>query len=154
MAEKLNPMPGRSIGEHGVIGNLDTAALIATDGTIDFMCWPHLDSPSMFAALLDPERGGEFELAPVLPGARSTQLYVPDTNVLTTGWLAPDGSAEVTDLMPHPDMDGAVQTVLIRRVRATRGSVQFKLRHHRRRALQQRRGGHGAADRFRRTHGG
>jgi GH15 family glucan-1,4-alpha-glucosidase len=128
MARKLNPMPGRSIGEHGVIGNLDTAALVATDGPIDFMCWPRLDSPSMFAALLDPERGGEFELAPVLRDARTTQLYVPDTNVLTTSWLAPDGSAEVTDLMPHPDIDGAVQTLLIRRGRATRGTVQFKLR--------------------------
>lgn len=74
MAEKLNPIPGRSIGEHGVIGNLDTAALVATDGAVDFMCWPHLDSPSMFAALLDPERGGEFELAPVLQGARTMQL--------------------------------------------------------------------------------
>ncbi len=128
MAENLNPVPGRSIGEHGVIGNLDTAALVATDGTIDFMCWPHLDSPSMFAALLDPERGGEFELAPVLQGARTVQLYVPDTNVLTTCWLAPEGSAEVTDLMPHPEVYGSVHASLIRRVRATRGKVRFNLR--------------------------
>ena len=53
---------------------------------------------------------------------------MPDTNVLTTCWLAPDGSAEVTDLMPHPDVYGAVHTSLIRRVRATRGTVQFRLR--------------------------
>ncbi|MEJ7687677.1 MAG: glycoside hydrolase family 15 protein [Luteimonas sp.] len=128
MAEKSNPVPGRTIGEHGVIGDLDTAALVATDGTIDFMCWPHLDSPSMFAALLDPDAGGEFVLTPNLIGARAVQLYVPDTNILTTSWLGRDGSAEITDLMTHPDSDVAGPRALIRRVKATRGRVQFALR--------------------------
>jgi GH15 family glucan-1,4-alpha-glucosidase len=82
-----NPVPGRSIEEHG-IGNLETAALVALDGTIDFMCWPNFDSLTVFAALLDPECGGCFELAPVLEEARSAQLYLPDTNVLTTRWLS------------------------------------------------------------------
>jgi GH15 family glucan-1,4-alpha-glucosidase len=50
-----NPVPGRSIEEHGIVGNLETAALVALDGTIDFMCWPNFDSPTVFAALLDPE---------------------------------------------------------------------------------------------------
>jgi GH15 family glucan-1,4-alpha-glucosidase len=81
---RRNPVPGRSIEEHGIVGNLETAALIALDGEIDFMCWPNFDSPTVFAALLDPERGGCFELAPVLEEARAAQLYLPDTNVLTT----------------------------------------------------------------------
>src|ERR1700688_1077971 len=61
MAERgaPNPAPLRAIGEHGIIGNLGTAALVALDGTIDFLCWPNLDSPSIFAALLDPAEGGD-----------------------------------------------------------------------------------------------
>ena len=122
------PVAGRALGEHGIVGNLNTVALVATDGTIDFMCWPHLDSPSIFAALLDPERGGEFELAPLLEGARPTQMYVPDTNVLVTSWRALQGSAELTDLMPHPRLDDEVHCTLIRRIRVTRGTVRFHLK--------------------------
>src|ERR1035441_5271370 len=75
MAERgaPNPAPLRAIGEHGIIGNLGTAALVALDGTIDFLCWPNLDSPSIFAALLDPDEGGEFSLAPTLRGTRTIQ---------------------------------------------------------------------------------
>lgn len=95
MAERgaPNPPPLRAIGEHGIIGNLGTAALVALDGTIDFLCWPNLDSPSIFAALLDPDEGGEFSLAPTLRGTRTIQLYLPDTNVLMTRWLSLEGSA-------------------------------------------------------------
>jgi GH15 family glucan-1,4-alpha-glucosidase len=129
MAErrKANPLPKRAIGDHGIIGNLDTAALVALDGTIDFLCWPHLDSPTIFAALLDPEKGGEFILAPMLGATRTIQIYLPDTNVLLTRWLSTEGSAEVTDLMPHPEVAGSVHHCLIRRVRATRGTVGFRL---------------------------
>jgi GH15 family glucan-1,4-alpha-glucosidase len=122
-----NPAPGRSIEEHGIVGNLETAVLVALDGTIDFMCWPHFDSPTVFAALLDPERGGCFELAPVLEEAQTAQLYLPDTNVLMTRWLSEAGSAELADLMPFPTRNGE-QRVLIRRVRATRGRVSIRLR--------------------------
>ena len=123
-----NPVPGRTIGEHGIVGNLDTAALVASDGTIDFLCWPHLDSPTIFAALLDPDTGGEFMLAPELTEARTLQFYHPDTNVLVTRWLAEDGSAELTDLMPHPEVHGAVHCALIRRIEVTRGTVTFTMR--------------------------
>jgi GH15 family glucan-1,4-alpha-glucosidase len=130
MAERgaPNPAPLRAIGEHGIIGNLGTAALVALDGTIDFLCWPNLDSPSIFAALLDPDEGGDFSLAPTLRGTRTIQLYLPDTNVLMTRWLSLEGSAEITDLMPHPDVAGSVHHCLIRRVRATHGTVGFRLR--------------------------
>ena len=93
------------------------------------MCWPKFDSPTVFAALLDPERGGCFELAPVLEEAQAAQLYLPDTNVLTTHWLSETGSAELTDLMPFPASDGA-HRMLVRRMRAERGRVPIRLRCH------------------------
>jgi GH15 family glucan-1,4-alpha-glucosidase len=64
------------IENHGVVGNLRTAAPIGLDGAVNFLCWPRFDSPSIFASLLDDERGGAFELAPVLDGARHRQLYL------------------------------------------------------------------------------
>lgn len=118
----------RPISEHGVIGNLKTTALVATDGTIDFLCWPDLDSPSMFCALLDPENGGGFELAPHIAGARPIQMYIPDTNVLLTRWLGDTGSAEVVDLMPLLSEGSKVQGRLIRRLRVTRGKARVRLR--------------------------
>lgn len=126
MPELANPMPGRTIGEHGIVGNLDTAALVATDGSIDFLCWPHLDSPTVFAALLDPEKGGEFSITPGLANARTVQLYIPETNVLITRWMAVEGSVEVTDFMPHPETDVRVHGSLVRRVRVMRGSVAIR----------------------------
>ncbi len=116
------------IEQHGVIGNLATVALVATDATIDFLCWPKLDSPSLFAALVDPQRGGAFQLAPVLEDARMRQTYLPDTNVLSTRWLAPMASAEVLDLMVVSDGLDPDPPRLVRRVRATRGVVRMRMR--------------------------
>ena len=65
-------MPSAAIAEHGLIGDLQSAALVATDGTIDWFCCPRFDSPSVFAALLDEERGGHFSVRPTEPGATST----------------------------------------------------------------------------------
>src|SRR5437667_11980639 len=70
------------IGEYGVIGDLYTVALVGMDGSIDFLCLPHFDSPSVFAALVDAERGGRFQIAPLLEGAARRPLYPPDSNVL------------------------------------------------------------------------
>lgn len=125
---ETNPAAQRAIGDHGIIGNLKTAALVALDGTIDFMCWPSLDSPTVFAALLDPEKGGEFSLSPKLGNARKIQMYLPATNVLVTRWLSVEGSAEVTDLMPYPNAKGEIERSLIRCVVATRGRINFTLR--------------------------
>jgi GH15 family glucan-1,4-alpha-glucosidase len=72
------------IGEYGVVGDLYTVALVGMDGSIDFLCLPHFDSPSVFAAQLDAERGGRFQVAPFLAAAARKQLYLPDTNVLLT----------------------------------------------------------------------
>ena len=123
--------PLRAIGDHGIIGDLETAALVARDGTIDYLCWPSLDSPTIFAELLDAERGGAFTLQPLLDDAQRLQLYVPDTNVLLTRWMAEEGSAEVSDLMPlaearsRPDL---AARCLIRVLRVTRGTVRFTAR--------------------------
>lgn len=121
--------PQRSIGDHGVIGDMETAALVATYGTIDYLCWPSLDSPTIFADLLDPKKGGAFSIKPKLSEARNVQLYIPDTNVLITRWLAGEGNAEVADLMTHPDTQVGRATPLrgiIRRVTAIQGSIQFE----------------------------
>ena len=120
--------PLRTIGHHGIIGDLETAALVALDATIDYLCWPSLDSPTVFADLLDPGTGGAFSLTPRLERVRHLQVYVPDTNVLITRWMSEQGSAEVVDLMPHPDAqesgDGSTRC-LMRQLTVTKGTVEF-----------------------------
>jgi GH15 family glucan-1,4-alpha-glucosidase len=108
------------IAEHGLIGDLHTVALVGTDGTIDWYCCPRFDSPSVFAAILDADRGGLFRIGPDGDGWTSKQLYLPDTNVLITRFLMADGVGEVQDFMvpAHPGR-------LIRRVVAVRGEVRF-----------------------------
>jgi GH15 family glucan-1,4-alpha-glucosidase len=118
--------PARTIGDRGIVGDMETAALVARDGTIDYLCWPSLDSPTIFADLLDAGTGGAFTLSPRLDDPRRMQLYVPDTNVLITRWMALEGSAEVVDLMPHPDAAATLGArCLIRRVTVTQGTVGF-----------------------------
>jgi GH15 family glucan-1,4-alpha-glucosidase len=118
----------RPIADHGIIGDLATLALVAKDGAIDFMCWPNFDSPTIFAALLDPERGGVFELAPDIPDARVVQQYLPDTNVLLTRWMGEHASAELTDFMTVKDSSADTPTTIARRLRVTRGEVDFTMR--------------------------
>lgn len=123
--------PLRTIEEHGIVGDLETAALVARDGTIDYLCWPALDSPTIFADLLDSAKGGAFEIRPEIDQPRHLQLYVPDTNVLLTRWMAQSGSAEVVDLMPQPDArghSGIDARCLIRRLTVTSGTVTFTMR--------------------------
>jgi GH15 family glucan-1,4-alpha-glucosidase len=116
------------IAEHGVIGDLHTAALVGTDGTIDWYCCPSFDSPSVFAAILDAERGGHFALEPRAGGHQTKQLYFPDSNVLITRFLTPDGVGEVEDFMPVGESRaGAGRQRLIRRVVGVRGRMHFEL---------------------------
>ena len=111
-----------------MIGNLHTVALISTDGTIDWYCSPRFDSPSMFAALLDANRGGHFALRPADGEWQNKQLYFPDTNVLITRFLTPGGVGEVQDFMPVGKvMGGAHRDRLIRRVVTVRGRMRFEL---------------------------
>src|SRR5262245_9192493 len=114
------------IGEYGVIGDLYTVALVGMDGSIDFLCLPNFDSPSVFAALVDAERGGRFQIAPVLKGAARRQLYLPDTNVLLTRFLDVHGVAELSDFMPVEEAGLAHN--LVRRAKTVRGEVRFQMR--------------------------
>jgi GH15 family glucan-1,4-alpha-glucosidase len=109
------------IADHGVIGDLRTVALVANDGTIDWYCCPSFDSPSVFGAILDREKGGHYRISAAQECA-TKQLYLPDTNVLITRFLSPDGVGELQDFMPI----GGEQR-LIRRVACIRGSMRFRV---------------------------
>ena len=113
------------IEDYGIIGDLHTVALVGKDGSIDFLCLPSFDSPSVFAALLDAERGGRFQIAPQLGEAARKQLYLPDTNVLLTRFLSSDGVAELSDFMPVED--GGQAHTLVRRVKTVRGEIRFRM---------------------------
>ncbi len=114
------------IESHAIIGDLQTAALVALDGTVDFLCLPHFDSPSVFASLLDADKGGSFTISPELDQPRHKQLYLPDTNLLLTRFLAPEGVVEISDFMPvHPREH---TSRLVRRVKTVRGEIRYALR--------------------------
>jgi GH15 family glucan-1,4-alpha-glucosidase len=113
------------IEDHGIIGDLHTAALVGSDGTIDWLCLPDFDSPSVFCAIIDDEKGGHFRLRPV-QDFHSYQLYLPDTNVLLTRFLSPEGVAEVLDFMPIED-ELETRHDLIRDVRVIRGRMAVEV---------------------------
>ncbi|MFF4231869.1 glycoside hydrolase family 15 protein [Streptomyces sp. NPDC001820] len=114
------------IADHGMIGDLQTVALVASDGAVDWFCAPRFDSPSIFAALLDQERGGSFRIAADAPDVRVTQLYLPDTAVLVTRFLTAAGVGEVVDLMPlHSPETATDRHRMFRVMRVVRGSMSF-----------------------------
>ena len=113
------------IEDHGIIGDLHTAALVGTDGTIDWLCLPAFDSPSVFCSILDDEKGGDFQLRPV-EYTRSQQIYLPDTNVLLTRFFSREGLAEVLDFMPILTGPGERHR-LVRNVRVIRGRMDFRV---------------------------
>jgi GH15 family glucan-1,4-alpha-glucosidase len=115
------------ISKHGLIGDLQTAALVSTDGTIDWMCCPRFDSPSIFASLLDHDRGGHFRVAPDRDDYVSRQLYFPDTAILITRFMTPDGAGEVVDFMPVIEGSATDRHRLVRLVRVVRGSMRFRM---------------------------
>jgi len=113
------------IEDYGIIGDLHTVALVGLNGSIDFLCLPHFDSPSVFAALLDDAKGGRFQIEPCLGQHTAKQLYLPNTNVLLTRFLSEDGVGEITDLMPVGNAH--IAHTIVRRVRAVRGRVRFRV---------------------------
>ena len=115
------------IAEHGLVGDLHSVALVGTNGTIDWYCCPSFDSPSVFGAILDKDRGGFYSLRPTGDDWTSKQLYFPDTNVLITRFYTHGGVGEVQDFMPveaQPDMH---RHRLLRRVMVVRGTMEFEL---------------------------
>ena len=116
------------IEDYGLIGNMRTAALVGNNGSIDWLCLPHFDSPSVFGAVLDSERGGRFHVE-VEGKLRGRQTYLPDSNVLVTRYTDDNGAAEVVDYMPVGDIGpDAGYHRLIRHVRVLRGTVAVRVR--------------------------
>ncbi len=115
----------KPISSYGIIGDLHTIALVGTDASIDFMCFPRFDSPSIFAALLDRKKGGHFQLSPLMNDAGQKQLYMPDSNVLLTRFQSEGGMVEISDFMPIMEL-GHVHD-LVRRAKCIRGEVPFRM---------------------------
>ncbi|MDE1182527.1 glycoside hydrolase family 15 protein [Paraburkholderia sp.] len=133
MAERraARSKPHVTFGEQGVVGNMETTALVSLSGSVDFMCYPRVDSPTVFAALLDPARGGHFSIAPHTAATNIKQMYLPETNVLLTRFMSDEGVCELIDLMPVTD-DGprtadAAPNCLIRMVRMVYGTMTISL---------------------------
>ena len=116
------------IADHGLIGDLQTSALVSTDGSIDWFCAPRFDSPSVFGALLDHQRGGHFRIRPTVDVFTSKQLYLPDTAVLVTRFMTEEGVGEVVDFMPVGNsMIPASRHRIVRAVRCVRGQMSFAM---------------------------
>ena len=121
-------LPGiESIENHAIVGDLNTVALVALNGSIDFMCFPRFDSPTIFASILDPDRGGFFSIAPELDGAKRKQLYLPDSNILLTRFLSADGVIEISDFMPVESDPHTPAHNLVRRVKCVRGQARIRM---------------------------
>jgi GH15 family glucan-1,4-alpha-glucosidase len=117
------------IAEHGLVGDLHTVALVGTNGTIDWYCCPHFDSPSVFGSILDKDKGGYYSIHPADDAWESKQLYFPDTNVLITRFFTYEGVGEVQDFMPIEGQvhEGVHRHRLIRRVIMVRGHMRFEI---------------------------
>jgi GH15 family glucan-1,4-alpha-glucosidase len=122
-------MTYQPIESYGMIGDMYTVALVGANGSIDWLCVPDFDSPSVFAAILDDRKGGHFKIAPVGNDVTCKQLYWPETNVLITRFLGPDGAAELADFMPAGwTVSGdRHRAQLVRRVTAVRGLLRFRM---------------------------
>lgn len=113
------------IENYGVIGDLNTIALVGLNGSIDFLCFPDFDSPSIFASILDAEKAGYFKISPQLDNLKYKQLYLPDTNVLLTRYLSSSGVGEVTDFMSVKENSQGSE--LIRIVACIHGTLTFTM---------------------------
>jgi GH15 family glucan-1,4-alpha-glucosidase len=115
------------IADHGLIGDLQTSALVSTEGTIDWFCSPRFDSPSIFGSLLDAEHGGHFSIRPQVDSFDAKQLYLPDTAILITRFLTEGGVGEVLDFMPVAEGAPGDRHRLVRALRCVRGSMVFDI---------------------------
>ncbi|MFQ5944965.1 MAG: glycoside hydrolase family 15 protein [Anaerolineae bacterium] len=116
------------IENYGIIGDMRTVALVGLNGSIDWLCYPYFDSPSIFGGILDDSKGGRFKISPTRQEVTHKQLYFPDTNVLMTRFVTPDGVGEVNDFMPVTGfrvIPGRPQ--VIRRVKVVRGTMPFRI---------------------------
>ncbi len=117
------------IEHYGLIGNMYTAALVGMNGAIDWLCFPHFDSPSLFCSILDDKKGGRFQICPSQHEEyRQKQFYWPDTNVLVTRFLSSQGVGQVIDFMPIGGQDPQGGSyALVRKVETIKGSMHFQM---------------------------
>ena len=115
-------MAYQPISSYGVIGDMHSIALVGSDGSIDWLCLPRFDSPSVFARILDDEKGGFFRIQPVGDG-KQKQMYLTDTNVLVTRFLSAEGMAEIIDFMPI----GQKGRQIVRMAKAVNRPVSFRM---------------------------
>lgn len=130
------------IEDYGIIGDMQTCALVGSDGSLDFMCWPNFDSPSIFCRLLDTDKGGHFEISPqkspLTTRPITKQQYLPCTNILQTTWIDEDGVAKLTDFFPVPtsthkdNKEGSAgnasfqsQSIVVRKLECVRGKSKL-----------------------------
>lgn len=121
-------IPYPPIEKHGVTGDRRSAALVAVDGTLDWLCWLNYDSPAIFGALLDAAQGGFWRCGPVRPDP-GRQKFLVGTPILLTTWEGPEGTLELADVMPWPqdergDEAQAARRAVIRRLRCVKGSFR------------------------------
>src|ERR1700729_4173417 len=119
-----------NISDHGLIGDLQTAALVTTDGCVDWFCTPRFDAPSVFAALLDADQGGHFTIAPEGCEYVTRQMYLPDSAILVTRFMTPDGVGEVHDFMPIAGRKVTDRHRLVRNIKMVRGTMKFRIEIH------------------------
>jgi len=117
----------KPIEDYGLIGNMKTVALVSMEGSIDFMCYPDFDSPSVFAKLLDQEKGGSFSITPQISDFKTKQLYLPGTAVLLTRFFSEEGIAELTDYMPVNSPNGIKTNTIVRMIKTVRGSITYRI---------------------------
>jgi GH15 family glucan-1,4-alpha-glucosidase len=117
------------IKDYGIIGNMRTTALVGLNGSIDWFCYPRHDSPSIFAGILDSEKGGKFQIYPCADNVTHRQFYWPETNILVTRFLSEQGFWDIVDFMPVGLSQGdRGYHWLVRQVRGIRNTVDFKLK--------------------------
>jgi len=116
------------IENYGIIGNMKTAALISLSGSLDFMSFPRFDSPTIFASILDANKGGYFSIEPQMENMTSKQLYMPGTAILITRFFSETGIVEIADYMPvdEANKDDSYCSI-VRRVSTVRGQIDFKV---------------------------
>ena len=122
-------MAYQPIESYGLIGDMRTAVLVGMNGSIDWLCFPYFDSPSVFAAILDDKNGGRFVISPIDEEYQSKQLYFPDSNVLVTRFFMDSGVAEIADFMPvGPAAERYGRRSVVRHARSIRGKVTLRMR--------------------------
>jgi GH15 family glucan-1,4-alpha-glucosidase len=121
-------MAYQPIENYAIIGNMRSAALVGLNGSIDWFCFPHFDSPSLFASILDDGKGGHFKISPINPDSKTKQYYWPDTNVLITRFYNSEGIVEITDYMPvGKDIVTEFDYRIIRRIKGIHGRMKMKV---------------------------